>query len=123
METDELVARFEDAARAGVRDHADALAHWYRHDTERAGRWMVLVLRALIIDSERRAVFVRVGDPVAVECASDSFDWNRALDALTLMGVGHFVALVCDFFVTENVTLPHGFMSEILYVLNAEVRP
>lgn len=120
MTTETIVRAYEDAARADTKANADDLVRWYRRNPERAGQWMVLVLRALMMDYERRAVFAQLGDPLSVECAADDFDWTRALDALAHAGVAHWSDMVDGFLKFEDVTLPRGFMSEILFVLEAQ---
>lgn len=120
MTTESIVRAYEDAARADTKATADDIVRWYRTHPERAGQWMVLVLRALMMDYERRHVFAQLGDPLSIECAADSFDWTRALDALVLVGIAHWNDLVDGFLKFENVSLPVGFMSEIHYVLEAQ---
>lgn len=120
MTTESIVRAYEDAARADTKATADDIVRWYRTHPERAGQWMVLVLRALMMDHERRHVFAQLGDPLSFECAADSFDWTRALDALAHAGVAHWSDMVDGHFKFENVTLAPGFMSEIHYVLEAQ---
>lgn len=120
MTIDDIVRTYEDAARSETKASASGIVAWYRLSPERAGQWMVLVLRALMMDYERRSVFAQLGDPLSIECAADEFDWARALNALVLTGIGHWSDLVDGFMKFEDVALEPGFMSEIHYVLEAQ---